>query len=1222
VNTPETISAICWTDQQRKGIEAGGSVLVSAAAGSGKTTVLAERCAYLVCDADKPCGVDELLVVTFTESAAAEMKSRIQQALRRRIAQNPSDRLLRQSALVEHAQISTVHGFCARLLRQHFNLVGLDPNFNILDGDEAALLRREVVEDLFHQRYKQDRGGDFHRLIDAYGDGDDESLMEQVVATHQTLCSLADPQSWIARTLTEIRQAASQPLTSSQLGQQLIQQIKQTLSDLARQCDDAAAAIRPHKALASYVKHAQELKSIVGHWHGVLDREGLDLLIGEVGDLPSRPRLPAVPADTPGKEPAKAMLDSIKKQLDDALPRLLAFDSTQWQQGMAQVSPHAKAFLSLVSDFEQHYKQAKGSQRAVDFSDLERLTLRVLSDGQGSQLLPSRVARSLQDQFRYVLVDEYQDINEIQDAILTLVSRESAGSGREPNLFCVGDVKQSIFRFRLAEPRRFLQRLQRFSSPAKDAPGRVIDLRENFRSRAPLLEAINAIYERLMTRQAAEIEYDQSHRLRPGRPYPPAGSARCFAGAPIELHLLPADVDDPDQDMERAEYEAVLVAQRIRRLMGLDGSPPMHVIKPDAVGNPVAAPLGFGDIVILLRAMQYKADAFVDVLRAHGIPVHSEGGSGFFDSPEVRDALCLLQILDNQQQDIPLAAVLRSPLSGLPQPDDAMAAIRLAYRDGADPAEDIPFHEALRRYAVEKDDELSAWLRDFLARLADWRDQANKRPVAELLWRLYQDTGALAYYSGLDDGQQRVANLLYLHERAAQFGTFLRQGLYRFLDFISNLRQEKDLARPALAAEPQNVVRIMSIHRAKGLEFPVVFLADLGKRHNLKDLQGSILVDRQSGLGMKVTDQSRLIRYPSLASAVVENSLLRQTLAEEMRLLYVAMTRAKEHLILLGTATADQVDRWETQWRDRTGPLPADVVLAGSRSLDWLGPVAAMTASLKPPPLQVFRHDPAELQSWKNPRSQSAPWTDQQQKMARLEKLSPPPPANALAQGIIQRFEQAYPFAAFTQQAAAMAVTELAKHAADAAPAGPTPAQRKLDLPRFFVESASPKPTDIGTATHLVLQHWDFAGDAAPIERQIQLLADRKLISRAQAAMVDRQAIGFLLASDVGKMLGRRGSELMREVPFVACSDEASPGCVPMDRVMIRGRIDVLAPSGDGITIVDYKTDNIAPEALPQRARSYDQQMKFYRQAIEQVAGKKVTAVHLVFLSARAIVTV
>jgi len=1219
-----TSPRIDWTQQQREAVgTVGRSVLVSAAAGSGKTAVLAERCAHLVCDARDCCDIDQLLVLTFTESAAASMKARIQEALRQRLAQRPSDRLARQLALVEHAHVSTVHGFCARLLRQNFNLAGLDPEFQILDGDEAALLRLEVATDLFHRRYETDQTGDFQRLIDAYGDGDDQKLIAQVVSTHNLLCSLVDPNAWITDAQKRIADAAG-PLESSALGRELLEQVHQALDALARSCIEASNSIAAiARNFAGYVDQLGQIEQFLGHCRQVLRTDGLDMLVSEWRDFcQAAPPAPTIAANVPGKALAKSLLDGVKDALrDGTLAELLALDGEQWRAGMAQLLPHAQAFLSLVWDFREQYDAAKRSARRLDFADLERLTLQILQKSE-------ELVGTLHGQFRHVLVDEYQDINEIQDAILARVSREHSGGSGQGNLFCVGDVKQSIFRFRLAEPRQFLERQMRFRS---GQGGVAIDLRENFRSRAPLLEAINAVFRRLLSGAGTMIQYDQSHQLRAGKNFPPAPDTRAFSGAPIELHLLPTDLEIEDSEetpeiqpaeLERAQYEAILVARQIRKMTGKDGSPPRMVVDADSGAY---RPIELRDIVVLLRAMRFKADVFADALRGHGIAVHSEGGAGFFQAVEVRDLLCLLQVLDNFQQDIPLAAVLRSPLAAIPDADDALARIRLAYPD-----ESIPFHDAVARYAREQDDELAAKLADFLQQLDDWRDQANKRPVAELIWQLFEQTGYLTYCSGLDDAQQRVANLIYLHERAGQFGTFQRQGLYRFLRFMQSLRQEQDLARPSIAGESEQVVRIMSIHRAKGLEFPVVFLPDLGKKLNLSDATGSILVDRAAKLGMEVADEARLIRYPSLSYTLVRRSLLQQTVAEELRLLYVAMTRAKEHLVMVGTCAQSALDKWQTLWKDCRVPMPPDAALGASCVLDWIGPVEAMTASATPRVFEVVRHIAAELRTWQNPADHRPAFSAHQEQLARLEILDPAPTPDSAATRVIQRFQNAYPFDAQTRQAAAASVTSLAKAhggaALGGAALGPEPVdslQRKLDFPEFFVAQSVPKPTDVGTATHLLLQHLDFAsaGEPGDLQRQIDAMQSARLISARQAKLVDLGTVQWLLESELGALLRTHRQNLMREVPFALarCPDGCAPanGGDPMDLIMVRGRIDLLLPLPEGLAIVDYKTDNLTREWIAQRADSYRAQMGLYREAIERVAAQKVAAVHLVFLSAR-----
>ena len=1276
-----------WTKEQQAGIETTGvNLLVSAAAGSGKTAVLSERCAYLVCDAKPPCDVDQLLVVTYTEAAAAEMKGRIETALRNRLERNPEDNRLRsQLAQIDRAQVSTLHGFCSRLLRQHFHLLELDPNFTVLDGDEATLLRLEVARDLFADRYESDDNGIFQKLIDVYGDGADEELQNQVIRTHELLCSVIDPEAWIAQARARIDDGANKPLHDCALGKELAAIIRRRLSALADRCTASIAAISRLDGLGKFVDYLQTFSTAFDHCIQSFGDCNFDALATAIYAF-NPAKLPSIKSGTPGKEAAVAAIDSVRIELGEkgSLYPLIRFSSREWSDGLKTVQPFANVFLDLVEQFRDRYAAAKERARGIDFSDLERLTLQVLRKDDNGRWIPSPVARACQRHFAHVLVDEYQDVNGVQEAILSLVSRDPQSwhglparvGGREvnqrlnpdailsdesptragsscheqglrqsrtdPNLFCVGDVKQSIYGFRLAEPVRFLERYHRFKSNPR--AGAVIDLQANFRSRAPLLGALNGLFERLMTREAADLTYDDSQKLRPGATYPPAGDQASFTGAPIELHLLPREVaptgedEEPTADLDRSEREASFIASRIHSLMGHDGSPRMQVADRGPEGEPILRPIDYRDIVLLLRSMKYKSDQFADILRRHGIPVHRDSNTGYFNSTEVRDMLALLHLLDNGQQDIPLAAVLRSPLAGLAAPEDSLARVRLVYRSTPEP---IPFHEAVARYATEQHDELAARLKDFLDQLARWRTASRLRPLADLIWRVYDDTGYLSFCSGLENGDQRCANLLYLHDRAKQFGSFSRQGLYRFLRFLEELETESDLGQPSVLGAGEDVVRIMSVHRSKGLEFPVVFLPDLGKKINLRDITGRVLVDRVRYLGLPAVDEAKQVRYPSLASVLVSDRLRQQTMAEELRVLYVAATRAKEHLILVGTCDGKSPQRWQTLYGSHSGPLPAEAVLAAGNMLEWIGPVAAALNGAGANAFAITGHSAEELNDWNVAASAHGELTPEQARYAALKPLDPPPPKNALADAVIQRLAYSYPHAPFSRLRAALPVTEWAKNEKDG-PVGSaladetstrndavrppaTSTGRLLPLPRVIAGETELGVTDKGAATHLVLEHLDFSRPCGPhdLRAQIEWMQHRKLITAAQADVVDHAAIEWFANSEIGQLLRHSAPEnIIREIPFnLSLPPESFPNTPAstdgLDQTMLRGRIDLLVRKDHSFIVIDYKTDNVTGEHIETRKQSYQSQVQLYRHAIEKLTGVNVRDVYLIFLTPR-----
>ncbi|HWE04985.1 MAG TPA: helicase-exonuclease AddAB subunit AddA [Tepidisphaeraceae bacterium] len=1235
---PADSTSVRWTSDQLLGITlTGKSLLVSAAAGSGKTAVLAERCVHLVCDAEPRCDIDELLVVTFTEDAASQMRTRINQALRARHAVDPSERLARQLALVEQAQVSTLHAFCAKLLRQHFHLVGLDPGFRVLDGQEAGLLRKEVATELF-ERYYDTKGDDFFRLIDGYGNGNDPTVIGDMLHLHELLTSVADPAAWRDRARDQIVEAIELPLAESQLGKELSRTIERGLLALCARCEQAIEKVAAI-GFPAYAGYLNDIGATLRYWREVFVSDGIDALAEVVKDI-EWPKLAAVRGDPPGKELAKSLVDSVRDETKKGPWRdLLRYSTKEWRDGLVKVRPHLDLFLNLVEAFGEKYRREKQALRAVDFADLERLALQALTlDGatRDGKRGPSPAARGYHRRFAHVLVDEYQDINEVQDAILSLVSRECLGRQAKknagPNLFCVGDVKQSIYRFRLAEPARFLDRHRQYRGPGSN--GQVIDLQANFRSRAPLIDALNSVFKCLMTADAVDIEYDDSHHLVSGIDYPTSADGYGFHGAPIDLHLLPADVsgdeansdaDEGDGDeLDRGEREAMLIAGEIRTIIGQGGAAPMQVMAKDGQAELSPRDAKFSDIVILLRSMRFKAEQFAGVLRRSGIAVHVESRTGYFESMEVRDMMSLLNLLDNRRQDIPLAGLLRSPLGRLDDPETSLARIRGAY------PESVPFFDAAFRYKDEKDNALALQLRDFFENLLQWRQAAQRQPLADVIWDIYRRSGYLTYVAGLASGEQRVENLLYLHERAAQFDGFQSRGLSRFLRFLDQLREESDLGQPSIASAADNAVRIMSVHGAKGLEFPIVVVPDLGKLINMQDCHGAILADRKAGLGMRVVDEEKRCRYPSLAWTIVQNRLRQQSLAEELRVLYVAMTRAREHLILVGTCPRDTPEKWGSRWRGHRGPLPSDVILGARTMLDWLGPVSAMMMDRRPAVFRANVYTPEQVAAWRTQAAASRPqMTPRQIAMANLTPLPSAPAPSPDVTALIDRVAFSYRWQKYGDIRAAQSVTSRSHSESGRVPessARTGPSALSLMAPKF-IEHIPLSAADRGTATHLVLQHLNFAGacDDSDVAVQIATLVERRILTDAQAQAVDGMAIAWFLASEVGMLMrSMPAAAVRRELPVnfpMECDVIGARSGDPLDRVMIRGRIDALIlRTKTHATLLDYKTDAVSADQAQGRAESYRQQLLAYREAIEAIAKIKIDQVYLAFLTPRKLI--
>lgn len=1205
--------SVKWTVQQQKAIATtGASLLVSAAAGSGKTAVLANRCAYLVCDAPDPCDIDELLVVTFTNAAAEEMRKRIGQEIADRAARSNDPRLHRQAMLINAAQISTIHSLGSAIIRRHFHELGIDPSFRLLDEDEAKLLRSSTVEQLLEDRFDDPAETDFRRLVDLYANGNPRAMASTVLWLSAKLESVIDAPQWLAERRAKIEESIARPIHESQIGRAVLDILQKRIATLSGAAGRLADSIARVGSLPAYVTYARGLQSSLEAWIESLQHQSWDEAAKLVCGFkaPSLPRMPQSAEKLAAQERINALRDRIKRFLDSSL---FCFSEQQLRDGMNGTLWAIEQITRLATDFRDRCDSAKREIGSLDFSDLEGFALRLLREPGTSPAQPSAIAREYQRQYRYVLVDEYQDVNAVQDTIIALLSRGD-------NHFAVGDVKQSIYRFRQADPQRFIDRYLGYFH--KKTPGELVLLRENFRSRGALLEALNGIFASLMTRESAEVQYNDTQRLVPGASYPDHADG-LFRGTPIELHIVeklaPGALAD---ELEADEREAVIAAGRIRQLLGRDGSAPAQVVQRDGSTRPIEP----RDVVILLRAMRVKAERFANILREAGIPVQADSTTGFFRATEVGDMLSVLELIDNSRNDIALAGFLRSPLSGWTNVEDRLLQVRLAYPTRAAPC----FHQALSVYATNQKDDLATLIRETLDRLDAWRSASRTKPVAELIWMILQDTSYLAYVSGLPDGPQRVANVLHLHERAQQFEGFQRPTVRRFLEFLSSIEDEGDLGMPAAAGVAQNAVRIMSIHKSKGLEFPVVVVPDLGRGHNLRDADTRLLMDESVGVAARVVDAEKEVHYASLASTLAHHEIRRKQIAEELRVLYVAGTRAKEHLILIGTAKEDCQQEWDEYAASASGPMPAGDVQSAGSMLDWVGPAAAMVERAQPGSFQRQFHPASSIAPARQAMKQAHGAGAISAHVVSLHPLQAPPSPSADARNVIERLSYQYEYRSLSDEPAVTSVTALTKRG-KVAPGGKTATaapvvsfDHLLKLPAFMPHDDTLAPTDLGSLTHTVLQRLDFAQpcDRDNLLAQIRSMAQRRFLRDADIAAVDFNAIMWFLAHPLGQRM-RRAEKVLREldISFVSAS-ETLPQVDRADRAMVRGRLDAVIVEENGLVLVDYKTDRVTADTVQQRADFYLPQVDAYRTHLASITGRPVVESFLVFLTPRQVLAV
>ena len=1211
--------SVRWTEEQKKVIDVRNkNVLVSAAAGSGKTAVLVERILSLVCgegEDEKPLDVDRLLVVTFTKAAAAEMRERVGLALEKRLEADPeNEHLQKQQTLIHSAQITTIDSFCQYVIRNYFHQIDLDPAFRIGDEGELKLLKGDVVQELLEEHYgaeDPEERARFTEFVEVYATGKSDVAIENLILQlYEFAVSYPYPKRWLAECMEPYRAQTEEDLERSPWMQFLMNYVNRTFADLEQEirrmldiCHLPGGPYMYEDAVQADLLQVQELLSCRGYEN---IRERLtDLSFARL----STKKDPNVEEER--KNQIKAFRESMKKSLKDLKEKFFNLPLTGVLDVIQKAAPTTAVLLSLTAEFADRYQEKKRLKNLADFPDLEHLALEILVEdvetGEDSRMkiVPTDAARELSARYAQIMIDEYQDSNLIQEIILNSVSR---GQGI-PNVFMVGDVKQSIYRFRLARPELFMEKYHTY--PQSDEAAEIrIDLHKNFRSRREVLEGTNDVFEKLMTEAVGGITYDSAAALYLGAEMPEPESG---INVPELLLLeknkdsLPETEDTDQAELTDRELEAHAAVDCIRRVMA-EGK-----VWDREAG--AFRSVRYGDIVILLRSLTGWGDVYARVLNAAGIPAHTESRTGYFTTIEIQTLLNLLRIVDNPRQDIPLAAVMKSMIGGFT--DVELAKIKSAYPD-------VKFHEACRKYAEKKKKEnvkkqdakgkdaectievqIQEKLQTFFHNLRTYREHAEFLPIHELIEELLRITGYGDYLAAEPAGTQREANVRMLIERAIAFEKTSYRGLFHFVRYMEQLQSYKeDFGEAGILGENENAVRIMTIHKSKGLEFPVVIVAGLGKSFNRQDIRSRVVIHPELGVGVDWVDAELRTRTASLPKRVLQKALDLEMLGEELRVLYVAFTRAKEKLILLGSAA---------KLEEKMGKsLSFRTISTAGTYLDWVLPAVAgsgespfevKTVTLEGQTEEALIRQMEKEEQWEIfAHPEELPGTDEEYAKLLEKQLS-----------------DTYPWQEDITLQGKFSVSELKKMGQTEEEDADTllyPAEEIVPyIPRFMSEKEPISGAARGTAYHRALECLDLRElyHSEKVKEGLARLVEEGRMTQEQADVVRPYDIYAFARTPLAKRMSaaRAREEFHTEQPFVIRmpARELEIGCGSDEPVLIQGIIDAWFyeknENGENeIVVVDYKTDFVKDGG--ELLKKYKKQLDYYQLTLERLTGKRV----------------
>lgn len=1332
-----------WTQEQQNVIDSrGGNLLVAAAAGSGKTAVLVERIIQMILNSDLKIDIDKLLVVTFTNAAASEMRERIGDAISKKLDENPEDEHLQdQLVLLNKASITTIHSFCLEVIKSNFHKINLDPNFRIGDETECSLMKLEAIDETFDILYEQN-DEEFCYLVDCYAEKrGDSNLQNLILSIYSFVMSSPYPKVWLKESAEDFNITDDFDFATSKWAKAILETVKIQMEGIEKSLCKAIEDVYgidelvtfTDKLKIEYEKIKEILYACDTSWSDAY-RQISSMTFENYAKGVKR-----IPKDAPSyikeeKDKAKKIRDNAKKSIEKIKTSVFNKNYDDLKDEIKFLYPIVKSLSDVVLMFEQIYSQKKRDKGIIDFNDIEHFALQILTeidengdfvfDEEGKNI-PSDISLEYREKFYEIFIDEYQDSNQVQEVILSTIAKQ-----KEPNRFMVGDVKQSIYRFRQAKPEIFLQKYATYDTDLSSKYKKIM-LYKNFRSRKEVVDSVNYIFEHIMSKNLGEIDYNEEEKLNLGANFEEVEDEKIILGGATEIHLMEKkvpEVEDPDEeeeegeDLDASQIEARMVGKIIRDIMRPNENGEIMQVfdkKLETYRN-----VEYKDIVILLRATSAWAPVFAEELINMDIPTYADMGQGYFETMEIQVIMSFLKVIDNPMQDIPLIAILRSPIYGFTPEDfidiritdkkvsfyEAMRMfvgekIDLSNAEGQDIAEDeisddtgneiidVNINEENSYVDADMDDyyqninyedfeyeneefiyndkviyesyinenveddliyeinsniegdeesqksELELKVRRFLDDLKELQEKSMYMSTDEFLWYIYTNSGYYAYCGALPGGSQRQANLRILFERAKQFEETSFKGIFNFINFISKLKKSNsDMGSAKTLGENANVVRIMSIHKSKGLEFPIVICSGMGRNFNTMDFRKDVLYHHELGYGPQIVDFERRISYPSIAKEALKCKINIENISEEMRILYVALTRAKEKLII--TSSIKDIEQNMHKWSSNISTekmVSKYDILNGKNYMDWM-----MPAIIKHKDLEDIRETynlSTSISMEDESKWSVKTWSRDDIDFEKHEKEGIREVLNTmdLSQHDTEYYEQIekklnfeYPYLGVVKKAASISVTEIKKRQEEYEEQedslGLYKHKTTLKKPKFLSESQkSEKITGArrGTIVHLIMEVLDFekVNTESEIKAQIQDLVKRRIITEKESQVLSPRKIMRFFKSPIAKrMLSskfvKREQKIYTQIKMndIYLNDEIFKNnreTYENESVMLRGVIDLYFEEDDGLVILDYKTDFVDENNKKEIIHKYKKQIEIYADVLSKLTGKKVKEKYL-----------